>query len=217
MESLIAIERASALRLARRLELLTIAWVGAEAVLGLFSAWRAHSVSLAAFGFDSLIELASASAVLWRLTQERDGAQRERAEQRSLRFAAICLLLLAVYVVVEALRELIAGASASLSMLGIAVTASAVVLMPVLARAKQNVGIRLNSGAMISDSRQALFCALQATIVLLGLLGNRWWHVQHADSIAALLLVPLIVREGVRAWRGESCGCASSQCSSGPG
>lgn len=214
---MIAIERVSALRLARRLEVLTIAWVGAEAFLGLLSAWRAHSVSLAAFGFGSLIELASASAVLWRLTQERDAAQRARAEQRSLRIAALCLMLLAGYVAFESLRELISGSSAALSLVGISITASAVLLMPLLARAKQNVGMRLNSGAMIADSRQALFCALQALIVLLGLLVSRWWHVQRADSIAALLLVPLIVREGVRALRGESCGCSSDHCSSGAG
>ncbi len=217
MQSLIAIERSSALRLARRLAILTMVWVGAEAVLGLLSAWRAHSVSLAAFGFDSLIELASAAAVLWRLTQERDAVRRARAEQRSLRFAAVCLLLLALYVAVEALRELITGPSASYSLLGIAVTASAVLLMPALARAKRNVGIRLNSGTMIADSRQAAFCAMQAAIVLLGLLANRWWHLPRADSIAALLLVPLIVREGVRALRGESCGCSGDQCSSSAG
>ena len=217
METLVALERSNALRSARRLEVLTIAWVGAEAALGLVSAWRAHSVSLAAFGFDSLVELASASAVLWRLNQQRDAAQSARAEQRSLRFAAVCLLLLAAYVAVEAVREWIVGASTSMSMLGIIVTASAVVLMPMLAHAKQNVGIRLNSGALVADSRQALFCALQAAIVLLGLLVSRFAHVQHADSIAALLLVPLIVREGVRALRGESCGCSSSQCGIDPG
>jgi divalent metal cation (Fe/Co/Zn/Cd) transporter len=222
LETLVALERSNALRSARRLEVLTIAWVGAEAALGLFSAWRAHSVSLAAFGFDSLVELASASAVLWRLNEQRDLAQSARAEQRSLRFAAICLLLLAAYVTAEAVREWVAGGSASVSMLGIVVTASAVVLMPALAHAKQSVGMRLNSGALVADSRQALFCALQAAIVLLGLLVSRWLHVKHADSVAALLLVPLIVREGVRALRGESCGCSSSQCgiekgSSGPG
>jgi divalent metal cation (Fe/Co/Zn/Cd) transporter len=212
VETGIAFERTSALRTARRLELLTIAWVGAEAGLGLLSAWRAHSISLAAFGFDSLIELASAAAVLWRLNQERDRAQSDRAELRSLRFSAICLLLLAFYVGLEATRALLTGSAASLSVLGIAVTASAVVLMPALARAKRSVGLRLNSGAMVADSRQALFCAMQAAIVLLGLLLNRWWHLPRADSIAAMLLVPLIVREGVRALRGQSCGCSSGHC-----
>lgn len=212
MTTLIEIERTSALRLGRRLQWLTIAWVGAEAALGLVSAWRAHSISLAAFGFDSLIELASGAAVLWRLTQERDALQRARAEQRSLRLVAICLLALALYVAVGAVRGLLLGQGASLSLLGIGVSATAALLMPLLARAKQNVGIRLNSAAMIADSRQAVFCSIQASVVLLGLLVNRWWHLPQADSFAALLLAPLIVREGLRAWQGKGCGCASGQC-----
>lgn len=212
METLLTLERASALRLARRLQTMTIVWVGVESAIGLFSAWRASSVSLAAFGFDSLVELASAAAVLWRLTQDHDALQRARAEQRSLRIAAGCLLMLGVYVAVEAIRGLIGGTDASFSLPGLAITASAVVLMPVLARAKGNAGMRLESGAMIADSRQALFCAIQAAIVLLGLLVNRWWHVPRADSVAALLLAPLIVREGIRALRGESCGCSSGTC-----
>ena len=215
MQTMLEIERASAIRLARRLGLLTMVWVGAEALLGLISGWQAHSISLAAFGFGSLIELASAAAVLWRLQRERDARQREHAEQLSLRITAICLLVLALYVVMEAIRDILTGATASLSLLGLVVTASAVVLMPLLGRAKRNAAIRLDSGALLADARQADFCALQALIVLLGMLANHWWHVPQADSVAALLLTPLIVREGVRALRGKSCGCTSSQCSAG--
>ena len=202
-------DRASTLRLGRRLELLTIAWAGTEAALGLLGAWRGRSISLAAFGFDSVIEVASAGALLWRLRMD-DPRQRVRAERMSLRFAAVCLLLLATYVAVEAVLELRIGASAAFNLLGIVVTASAVVLMPLLGRAKRVVGRRLNSTAVIIDSRQADFCALQALIVLLGLLVAHWWHVPAADGVAALLLAPLIVREAVRALQGESCGCSAT-------
>ena len=211
MHTAIDTERAGALRLARRLELLTIAWAGMEAALGLLSAWRGRSISLAAFGFDSLIEVASATALLWRLRMEHDVKRRAAAERISLRIAAICLLLLAAYVAIQAAWQLSREANGSIGTLGIVVTASAVVLMPLLGRAKCRVGIRLNSNAMLADSRQADFCALQALIVLLGLLAAHWWHVRAADSIAALLIVPLIVREGMRALQGKSC-CASGTC-----
>jgi divalent metal cation (Fe/Co/Zn/Cd) transporter len=86
--------------------------------------------------------------------------------------------------------------------------------MPLLARSKRRVAALLDSDAMLADSRQADFCALQALIVLLGLVVTRWWNVTWADSAAALLLVPLIAREGIRALQGKSCGCTSNTCPS---
>lgn len=202
-------EKTDALRSAHRLELLTIVWAAAEAVLGLLSARMAHSLSLEAFGLDSLIEVVSAGVLLWRLHLENDPHRREAAERLSLRIAALCLLLLAAYVLVDALLHLYSGANESPNLLGILVTASAVLLMPLLGRAKRRVAVRINSPALATDARQADFCALQALIVLLGLLAAHWWHIARADSIAALLLVPLIVREGVRALQGKSC-CGGS-------
>lgn len=201
-------QRSEALLRARRLTMLTLVWVGAEALLGLVSAWRACSVSLAAFGLDSLIELASAAVVLWRVGREANPQQRAHAEKVSLRVAAVCLLLLAVYVAAAAVHGLLAGTAATLSRMGLFVTASAVVLMPLLGRAKRRVGMQLGSSAMVADARQADFCAMQALVVLLGLLANHWWHLPQADSIASLLLVPLIVREGVRALQNKGCGCS---------
>ena len=210
METTLDTRRVSLTRLARRLELLTIVWAAAEAFLGLWSAWRGHSLSLAAFGFDSLIEMISAAALFWRFQQTNDPHRQEAAERVSLRIAASCLLLLAVYVAVDAIRHLGSRSASVPTLLGIVVTTSALLLMPLLGRAKRRVALRLNSAAMAADARQADFCALQALIVLLGLLVERWWHISGTDSIAALLLVPLIVREGVRAIQGKSCGCGMS-------
>lgn len=204
--------RAGALQLAQRLELLTIAWAGTEATLGLWSAWFGHSLSLAAFGFDSLIEMVSAAALVWRLRMENDPRRREAAERVSLRIAAVCLLLLAAYVTVEAVRKLVHHGVEHPTMLGIAITASAVLFMPLLGRAKRRVAMRLNSAAMATDARQADFCALQSLLVLLSLLAAHWWHIPGTDSIAALLLVPLIVREGVRALQGKSCCGSGASC-----
>ena len=211
MQATIAAERAGALRLARRLELLTIAWAGAEAALGLWSARSSHSLSLAAFGFDSLIEMVSAAALFWRLQLENDPRRRQQAERVSLRIASACLLLLAAYVAIEAVRHLMRPAAESSTLLGIAITASAVILMPALGRVKRRAAMKLNSAALATDARQADFCALQALIVLLGLLAGRWWHITGADSVAALLLAPFIVREGVRALQGKSC-CGGAGC-----
>ncbi len=211
MEATMDTPRVSLLRLARRLELLTIVWAAVEASIGLWGARQGHSLSLAAFGFDSLIEMLSAAALLWRLRQENDPHRRAVAERVSLRIAAGCLLLLAAWVAFDAIRHLRSGDVSSPTPLGIAVTLSAVALMPALGRAKRHVALRLNSAAMVVDARQADFCALQALIVLLGLLAERLWRVPGIDSIAALLLLPLIAREGVRALQGKSC------CGSGAG
>jgi divalent metal cation (Fe/Co/Zn/Cd) transporter len=207
MQATAEIHQARAVTLGRRLELFTIVVTAAEAALGLWSAWQAHALSLAAFGLDSLIELASAVALLWRLQHQNNPHRRELAEQRSLRIAAFCLLALAAYVLVGALLELRSGAPATANLLGIVITAAALLLMPLLARGKRRVAALLDSDAMFADSRQADFCALQALIVLLGLVAARWWNIRWADSVAALLLVPLIAREGVRALQGKSCGC----------
>jgi len=214
MQATAEIHHAKAVTLGRRLELFTIVVTAAEAALGLWSAWQAHALSLAAFGLDSLIELASAVALLWRLQHQNDPHRREFAEQRSLRIAAYCLLALAAYVLVGALLELRSGARATANLLGVFITAAALLLMPLLARSKRRVAALLDSDAMFADSRQADFCALQALIVLLGLVVTRWWNIRWADSVAALLLVPLIAREGIRALQGKSCGCTGGTCSS---
>jgi divalent metal cation (Fe/Co/Zn/Cd) transporter len=189
---------------ARRLEYLTLAWNGLEATVALASGIVAGSVALVGFGLDSVIEMASAAILLWRLRAEGT-ANRERAERSAHRLAGGCLLALAAYVAIQSLQALWSRAVPERSIPGVAIAMAAIVVMPLLGRAKRKLARELGSGALHTDSRQADFCAYLSAILLLGLLLNwllGWWW---ADAAAGLLIVPIIVREGVEGLRGSSC------------
>lgn len=205
-------DRAALVQRGKRLEYLTLAWNGFEAVVSLIAGALAGSVALVGFGLDSVIETTSAGVLLWRLGRDSDVAARERTERTAHRLVGICFLLLAAYVAISSIRALWTHAIPERSLPGILITAAAVVVMPLLARAKRRVAITLGSRALQSDSRQADFCAWLSAIVLGGLLLNAlvgWWW---ADPVAALIMVPIIAREGVQGLRGESC----DDCSCGP-
>lgn len=196
-------------RLARRghyLELLTIIWAVSEGAIALATAEHAHSLSLAGFGFDSLIEVISGAALMWRMSHEMDVDLRYRAEQLSLRIAGICLFLLAGYICIAATLKLIRGhQDAETSWVGIAVTTASVIFMPLLSQAKRKVGRALDSGAMMTDAQQTDFCMYMALIVLFGLVVHAAFGIGWADSVASLLLVPLLLRAGTLALKGEAC------------
>jgi divalent metal cation (Fe/Co/Zn/Cd) transporter len=197
-------EAASLLARGRRLEYLTIAWNSFEAVVALASGMMAGSVALIGFGLDSVIETASAFIVLWRFRGS------ERREQTARRLVGVCFLLLAAYVAIESLRTLWMRAQPERSVPGILIAVAAIIVMPLLGRAKRRVAGELKSEALHSDSRQADFCAYLSAILLAGLLLHAafgWWW---ADPVAALVMVPIIAREGVQGLRGESCGCGSA-------
>jgi divalent metal cation (Fe/Co/Zn/Cd) transporter len=199
--------RARLVRRGKRLEWLTIAWNSLEALLSIIAGLLAGSVSLIGFGFDSLIELASGAALLWRMSADADEERRERVERTSLRIVGGCFLALAAYLVVDSLRSLYLHSSPEHSSMGIAVTSAAVVVMPLLARAKRNVGKRLGSAAMEADSKQSEFCMWLSAIVLAGLVLNAAFGMWWADPAAALAMVPIIAKEGVESLRGEACRC----------
>jgi divalent metal cation (Fe/Co/Zn/Cd) transporter len=189
----------------RRLEYLTIAWNGFEAAVALIAGLVAGSVALVGFGMDSVIESGSAGILLWRLRSDGDAAQRERSEQMARRLVGACFLMLAGYVAVESVHALWTRERAARSVAGILIAVAAIIVMPLLARAKRRVAVELGSRAMHSDSRQADFCAYLSAILLAGLLLNTlfgWWW---ADPVAALVMVPIIAREGVQGLRGETC------------
>jgi divalent metal cation (Fe/Co/Zn/Cd) transporter len=188
----------------RRLEYLTLAWNGFEAAVALVSGVIAGSVALVGFGLDSVIEMASAAILLWRL--HSDGApRRERDEQIAHRLAGACLLALAAYIGIESIRTLWQRSVPERSIPGIAIAIAAVIVMPLLGRAKRAVAQELHSRALHADSRQADFCAYLSAILLAGLVLHwllGWWW---ADALAALIMVPIIAREGVQGLRGEAC------------
>ena len=189
----------------QRLEYLTLAWNGFEATVALASGLLAGSVALIGFGLDSVIETASAGILLWRFRADADAQRREHAERTAHRLVGVCFVLLAAYVAVESVRALWMRAQPERSLPGILIAAAAVIVMPLLARAKRRIARQLSSRALQADSRQADFCMYLSAILLAGLLLHAtlgWWW---ADSVAALVMVPIIAREGVLALRGETC------------
>ena len=197
------IQRASLARHGKLLEVLTIVWAATEAITALWSASRTGSTSLAGFGWDSVIEVFSALALWWRMSREPDHHRRHSAEALSLRISGSCLLALGVFVLIDACRHLLLHEHASIGKLGIAVTAAAVILMPLLSREKRRIGKELHSHAMITDAKQTDFCMYQAAIVLLGIVMQAAFGITWADSIAALVLVPILFHVGILTLRGE--------------
>ena len=194
-------------RRGKRLEWLTIAWNSLEALVSLAAGLLAGSVSLVGFGFDSLIELTSGATLLWRMSADADEERRERVERTSLRIVGGCFLALAAYLVVDSVKTLLLHEAPERSPVGIAITAAAVVVMPLLARAKRNVAKQLGSAAMQADSKQSEFCMWLSAIVLIGLALNAAFGLWWADPAAALVMVPIIAKEGVEGLRARACRC----------
>lgn len=165
----------------------------------------AGSIALVGFGFDSLIEVTSGAILVWRLHADVDEARRERIEAISVRLVGVCFMLLAIYVTYDSIKSLIKRETPQESIVGIVLAAVSVVVMPLLVRAKRKVARGINSGALMADSKQTELCTYLSAILLGGLLLNAflgWWW---ADPAAALIMVPIIVKEGIEGLRGETC------------
>lgn len=187
------------------LQAVTILWMVAECAVSLRAAVQAHSAALLAFGADSLIELLSAIVVLLQFIP-RFPLRKPQAE----RTAAILLMVLAVAIVwiaVSSWRRRVEP-----SPLGIAITALALIVMPVLAALKRRQARILNNRVLAADATQSATCSWLAAVTLAGLAINSVWHIPWVDSVAALAAVPILLVEGQRTWRGDpcSCGCAVS-------
>ena len=186
----------------RRLQYITLAWMVVECSVALTSAARAHSVSLLAFGSDSVVELISAGVVLLQFLPE--------ARISTVRAARICgalLYVLAAAVLAIALAGLYLRNQAETSPLGIGITACALLLMPVLARRKRNAAERVGNRALRADAVQSATCAYLAAITLAGQLLHAALHFGWFDSVAALAAVPILIVEARRARQGHTCSC----------
>jgi divalent metal cation (Fe/Co/Zn/Cd) transporter len=199
--------RAEAARTGRRLQYVTIVWNSAEAVVALTAGFFAGSIALVGFGFDSVVEVTSGAAALWRLGNDSDEVKREAAERRSLRIIGICFLILAAYVLYESAAVLAEGNAPQRSFVGIIVAALSLIVMPLLVRYKRRIARQLTSGALEAEARQTRVCAYLSAILLAGLGLNAWWGWWWADPLAGLAMVPLIAWEGLEAVRGRTC-CA---------
>ena len=190
------------------LEYFTVFYNSLEALIALIAGFLAGSIALVGFGFDSIIEVTSGSALLWRLKADVNQPTRERIEKTTLRIVGVSFLALAIYVGYEAITSLVRKEPPSESLPGIILAAVSLVVMPLLARAKRRVAGRIRSAALTADAKQTDFCAYLSAILLCGLVLNAllgWWW---ADPAAAVVMVPIIAREGVEAIRGRTC-CAT--------
>lgn len=184
----------------------TLVWMLFECGISLYAAAQARSLALLAFGSDSLIELLSAIVVLLQFLP-RFPLSKRRAEQSS----SILLIMLAVAVAVMA--ALAHRSPVEPSPLGLAITALALVVMPVLAVLKRRQAAVIDNRALAADATQSATCAYLAAVTLTGLAVNALWHLAWVDRAAALAAIPILIVEARRTWRGESCGCcAPIQC-----
>jgi len=200
-------ERDRLIRRAKALSWLSLAYMTAEGAVAITAAILASSVALLGFGLDSAIEGLASIIVIWRFT----GARRlsADAERSAERLVAVSFFLLAPFVAQDAIRTLIDGDHPSTSWLGIGLSISSIIVMPLLGRAKQRIGQRLGSGATAGEGTQNMLCAYLAAGVLAGLALNAAFGLWWADPAVALGIAALAIREGRQTWRGEGC-CASA-------
>ena len=214
--------RAADVRTALRLTYITLVWMTIEGTASIILGFLSKSLLLEAFGIDSAIELFSALVLLWRLRVEADGkadaAHIERVERRASQLAGYALYVLALYVLASSVLGLVAHhvTDTHQSAWGILIGVVAAVGMPLLAKYKLQVAAadRLNSQALRADAMEAFTCGYLSIVLIVGLAATRlfgWWWL---DSVAALILIPLLIKEAREAIKGE-CGCC--RCEGEPG
>lgn len=199
------IDRVATARRGRRLEYFTIAWNSLEGAVAVIAGLVAGSVSLVGFGIDSFIEVTSGAALLWRMSVDADEHRRERNERRALRIVGLCFVALAAYIAYESIGDLTRRQAPERSIPGIVLACVSLLVMPLLSRAKRKVGTALGSAAMHADAKQTDFCVYLSAILLGGLLLNALFGLWWADPVSALIMAPIIAKEGYEGIRGEAC------------
>jgi divalent metal cation (Fe/Co/Zn/Cd) transporter len=204
-----SVDREPLIREAFWLEWLTIGWMTIEAVVAIAAGWTAGSLVLMAFGLDSLIELASAGVLMWRLTIELRHGQKfsEDAERIASRISGALLFALAAYVTAAALWSLWRGHGEEFSWPGFVVALAAIPAMRYLAVRKIAIAEKIGSRALRADAMEAVTCGWLSFVVVISLAAQwafgAWW----IDGVGSLAIVWLLVKEGREAWSGEECGC----------
>jgi len=190
--------RSSEIKMGVRIEIITIIWMVVEMVVSIGAGIAAGSVLLTAFGLDSLIELVSGSILLWRFSVEsRSGNLKivERTEQRATRVVAVSLGLLCAYVLISSVYQLLTHSKPESSVIGIGISAAAVLIMPWLAVAKRRLSKRIDSAALAGDATNSLTCAAMAATVLAGLVFNKIFGLWWVEYVAALVFLVWLLRE----------------------
>jgi divalent metal cation (Fe/Co/Zn/Cd) transporter len=184
------------------LQRVTLVWMLVEFGVAAYAAATAHSPALLAFSSDSLVELMSAAVVLLQWIPRVSISERKAA-----RIASVLLFVLALVVVGAALASLALGLRPESSRAGIAITIAALLAMPVLAWLKRQEARRSGNAALAADATQSATCAYLALIALIGLAVNAMFHIAWFDTAAALAAVPILLKEGRSAWKGQTCKC----------
>ncbi|GIH66584.1 cation transporter [Microbispora siamensis] len=199
--------------LRRRIRLLvaaTITYNVIEAVVAVTAGTLASSAALVGFGLDSVVEVASATAVAWQFS----ATDHQAREKTALRIIAISFFALAAYVTVDAVRALLGAGEAEHSTPGLILAALSLVIMPLLSYAQRRAGRELGSASAVADSKQTLMCTYLSAVLLAGLALNSAFGWSWADPIAALVIAAVAVKEGREAWRGDACCAAPALTSS---
>jgi divalent metal cation (Fe/Co/Zn/Cd) transporter len=179
----------------------TIGYNAIEAAIAIIAGSAASSAALIGFGLDSVVEVLSAAAVAWQFTRKEP----ERYEKPTLRVISISFFLLAAYVIVSALLSLGGVVEPEHSTVGLILTTISVIVMPAVSLFERRTGRELGSETAVADSKQTLICAYLSAAVLIGLALNSLFGWAWADSIAALVIAGFAIREGIEAWRGDTC------------
>jgi divalent metal cation (Fe/Co/Zn/Cd) transporter len=179
----------------------TIAYNDIEAVIALWAGSAANSAALIGFGLDSVVEVLSAAAVGWQFTRKDP----ERWERPTLRLVAIAFFALAAYVVLSAGLTLSGAMEPEHSTVGLVLAAASILIMPVASLIERATGKELGSATAIADSKQTMLCALLSVAVFVGLGLNTLFGWTWADSVAALVIAAFAIREGMEAWKGDTC------------
>jgi len=191
-----------------RRKALVFVWIGEiwnvfEAVIALWSAWVVSSVALLAFGLDSIIELFAGAVLIWRF--QKEASDESLTERKALRLVGVTFFMLSVFIIFQSITTLLGYFSQPQpSFVGIFITISSAVLMTILFVFKINIASQLGSRALRAEAYESLVCDIQDLIVLAGLGLNivlGWWW---ADPLMALALVPLLIKEGIEAFRDET-------------
>jgi divalent metal cation (Fe/Co/Zn/Cd) transporter len=212
MTGALVASRPALVRRGLRLNYVTIAYNTLEAIVSLAAGLAAGSIALIGFGVDSIIEVTASVAAQWRLRADLNPIRRERVEHLTVRIIGGTFLALAIYVAYESINTLAAQEEPDGSMVGVILLSMSVIVMPLLARAKRRVAAALGSSALTADATQTTLCAYLSVIALAGVGLNTlldWWW---ADPLAALAMVPIIVKEGVEGLRGKT---ACAECAAG--
>lgn len=188
-----------------KLEYFTVGYNFLEAAASLIFGGMAASIALIGFGLDSIVESLSGIILIWRLSKgmNLEKEQEEKIERRATRFVAITFFILGIYVFIQAIRTLANNEPPEETLPGIIIAILSLIIMPILAKAKINVGKQINSKALIADAKETLACSYLSAALLLGLGANYLFGFWQADPIASLIIVYFLFKEGKENWAGE--------------